>query len=66
MEEIDKKFDMKWMYLPRFIFVDTAFLLCETELLNRAVYQLALQVCSNISKTAAVTFSTISLKLTEI
>ena len=29
---IDKKFNIKWMYLPCFIFVDTAFLLCEAEL----------------------------------
>ena len=29
---IDKKFEMKWMYLLCFQFVDTAFLLCGAEL----------------------------------
>ncbi len=29
---IDKKFDIKWMYLLCFIFVDAAFLLGESEL----------------------------------
>ena len=28
---IDEKFDIKWMYLLCFIFVDTAFLLCGTD-----------------------------------
>ena len=28
---IDEKFDIKWMYLLCFIFVDTAFLLCGAE-----------------------------------
>ena len=28
MKVVDKKFDITWMYLSCFIFVDTAFLLC--------------------------------------
>ncbi len=31
---IEEKFDIKWMYLLCFIFVDTAFLLCGAELIN--------------------------------
>ena len=30
---IDEKFDIKWMYLLCFIFVDTAFLLCGADIL---------------------------------
>ena len=29
---IDEKFDIKWMYLLCFIFVDTAFLLCGADM----------------------------------
>ena len=32
MEVFDKKFDIEWMYLLCFIYVDTAFLLCEADM----------------------------------
>ena len=34
---IDEKFDIKWIYLLCFIFVDTAFLLCGAEILAHTV-----------------------------
>ncbi len=34
---IDEKFDIKWMYLLCFVFVDTPFLLCRADILGNAV-----------------------------
>ncbi len=42
---IDQKFDIKWMYLLCFIFVDTAFLLCGADISQISYTALLLRLC---------------------
>ncbi len=44
---IDEKFDIKWMYLLCFIFVDTAFLLCGAEILKTMIKYMTLYFTGN-------------------
>ncbi len=61
MEWIDEKFNIKWMYLPCFNFVDTAFLLCGVDCIN--ITTMMLSIAAGVPRmplTSAYIITTIS------